>query len=180
MTNLREAITYKLLANPQVMGLFVLLVGAISLGGALISQYVFGLYPCVLCIYQRWPHGIVIVLGLLTVLFGLSGKPKPAALILFLAALTFFVGSAIAFYHTGVEQKWWSGTDGCGFPKVETGDFESFKSALMNAPVVRCDEVPWSLLGISMAGYNFGLSLAAGLVSLVGSICVIRKANNML
>ncbi len=173
-------IAHKILAEPKVMGTFVLMIGTLSLGGALISQYVFGLHPCVLCIYQRWPHGIAIALGMATLFLGAQQKQKSASFVLLVASLTFFIGSAIAFYHTGVEQKWWSGTDGCGFPKTGAGDFESFKDALMNAPVARCDEIPWSLLGISMAGYNFMLSLGAGLISLAGSICVIRKANKML
>ena len=120
--------------------------------GALIFQYVFGMAPCKMCIWQRWPHVIAIVLGALIYFV-------PNRLLALLGGLVVLVGGAIGVYHAGVEQKWWEGPTGC------TGDGLSLTDNLldMTAPVsiVMCDVIPWSLFGISMAGWNaiisFGL-----------------------
>src|SRR5690606_26210528 len=110
------------------------------------------------CVYQRWPYVATIALGLAG--FALARRhPAAARIALGLAGLTFLVGGGIAGFHVGVEQGWWQGTSGCGAPASGTGGgamtLEQLRAQVLAAPVVRCDEVPWSLLGISMAGYNF-------------------------
>lgn len=156
------------------------LIGFTSLAGALISQYIFGLLPCVLCIYQRWPHGVVILLGLIGASVS-KHAVKFSAFLMFLSGVAMFIGSGIAFFHTGVELKWWQGTDSCGIP-LNTNDFDAFKNQILNAPAVRCDEIPWAdpILGLSMANYNVILSLLTGVYGVLTSIGIARKANNML
>lgn len=135
------------------------LLSAAILGAALLSQYVGGLQPCVLCVYQRWPYVVTIALGLAG--FALARRhPAAARIALALAGLTFLAGGCIAGFHVGVEQGWWQGTSGCGAPAGGAMTLEDLRAQVLAAPVVRCDEVPWSLLGISMAGYNFLISLA--------------------
>lgn len=139
--------------------LLTALVSAAVLGAALLSQFVGGLQPCVLCLYQRWPYVATIALGLAG--FALARRhPDAARIMLALAGLVFLVGAGIAGFHVGVEQGWWQGTAGCGAPAGGAMTLEQLRAQVLAAPVVRCDEVPWSLLGISMAGYNFLVSLA--------------------
>lgn len=141
------------------------LLSAAILGAALLSQYVGGLQPCVLCVYQRWPYVVTIALGLAG--FVLARRhPAAARIMLALAGLTFLVGGGIAFFHVGVEQGWWQGTSGCGAPTGGAMTLEDLRAQVLAAPVVRCDEVSWSLLGISMAGYNFLVSLALAAATL--------------
>ena len=66
----------------------------------------------------------------------------------------------VATFHVGVEQHWWEGTSECGSTIGPTNDPDALLKALMNQPIVRCNEVAWSMLGISMAGWN-GLACLA-------------------
>jgi len=142
--------------------LLILLASAAALGGALIGQYGFDLQPCVLCIYQRWPYvaAAAIALALWAVL---RRRPALAAPVLVLAALAFATTAAIAGFHVGVEQHWWQGTTACG-GAATPDSVEALRAMLKTAPVVRCDDVAWSLLGLSMAGWNllYGAGLAIG------------------
>jgi disulfide bond formation protein DsbB len=134
-----------------------------ALAGALIGEHVFGLKPCILCIYQRIPFAIIIVLSLLAMTPIMTRFRR---LITALFGLLFLAGAGIAAFHTGVERKWWQGTSGCG----ATGGAQSVEELLRQieaAPVVRCDTIPWDLFGLSMANYNFFYSLALGLAFLL-------------
>jgi disulfide bond formation protein DsbB len=123
---------------------------------ALAFQYMGGMAPCALCIWQRWPHLVALLGGAGLVL------PGPWAL---LGAGGAAVSGGIGVYHTGVERDWWQGPASC----TSGGDLSGMSAQdlldqIMAAPVVRCDEVPWELLGLSMASWNAVASFAiAGL-----------------
>ncbi len=143
--------------------LLALLIPSGLLGAALLSQYVGGLHPCEMCHWQRWPHGAAIGLALGAFLF--SGGSRGATLLTALAALAVAVSGAIGVFHAGVEYGWWEGLTTC----AASGGSMSLDD-LMNVPLVRCDEVQWSLLKISMAGWNAlfslgGAALVAHLIS---------------
>ena len=142
--------------------LLAMLLPSALLGGALLSQYVGGLYPCEMCYWQRWPHGAAILLALGALLSPLN-SPKNRPLVL-LAAVAIAISGAIGVYHAGVEVGWWEGITHC------TATGATSLQDIMNVPLVRCDQVQWSLLGISMAGWNAILSLggAALILLLVG------------
>lgn len=151
-------LTQKLLSNPVLVAGGILAVSVIALGGAYFSQYALGLEPCNLCIYQRIPYAAAIVLALIALIA--HKNRKIAAVIVFFCALSFLINAGIAFYHVGVEQKWWvSAIEGCAVPGVASSP-ENLLDAIMKAPTARCDEIPWQdpILGISMAGYNALLS----------------------
>jgi disulfide bond formation protein DsbB len=133
-------------------------VPALLLGGAYLSQYGFGLAPCEMCWWQRYPHFAAVALALL------STVAAPRGLWIALAALAILVSGAIGAFHAGVEYGWWEGLTACSTVSLGGGDP---LDAIMNAPVVRCDEVQWSLAGISLAGWNFLISAAAGIAILV-------------
>jgi len=127
---------------------------AAMLLGAFGFQYIGDLPPCKMCIWQRWPHGVAILAGVLALAFG----QRIFALIGALAALT---TSLIGFYHAGVEKGIFEGPDSCTSGPVSGLSTDDLFNQIMNAPLVRCDEIPWELFNISMAGWNalisFGL-----------------------
>lgn len=129
---------------------------ALLLGGAYVSQYVFGLYPCEMCWWQRYPHFVAVALALV----GFIAPPR--RLWIALAAVAVLVSGIIGGLHAGVEYGWWEGLTTCAAADLGSGDpFE----AIMNAPLIRCDVAPWTLAGISLAGFNFILSTGAALLS---------------
>jgi disulfide bond formation protein DsbB len=137
----------------QIRALGPLLGSILLLGGALAFQYLGGLAPCHLCILQRWPHGVAIALGLLL----LAWPRRPLAL---LAGLVVLVGAGIGLYHVGVEQVWWQGPTTCTAPEPGSMAAGDLLDQILATPVVLCDQVAWSFLGISMAGWNAILSVA--------------------
>ena len=136
-----------------------LVVPALLLGGAYVSQYGFGLYPCEMCWWQRWPHFAAVAFALLAFL------APPQRLWTGLAAIAILTSGAIGLFHAGVEYKWWDGITSCAAIVADGGG--SALDSIMNTPMVRCDEPAWTLLGISLAGFNFLISAAAGLAILV-------------
>jgi len=128
-------------------------VPAVLIAGAYVSEYGFGLFPCEMCWWQRYAHFAALALALL------STVVAPRVLVA-LAALAIMVSGAIGAFHAGVEYGWWEGITACASPVAAGGDP---LEAIMNAPLVRCDQAPWSLLGISLAGWNALLSFLAGL-----------------
>ena len=167
-----------ILSSHRLMPLFMAFIAMTALGAALASQYFGGLHPCILCIYQRWPYGIVIALGLIG--FLLSCKYiKPVSAIMGLIGLTFIANSVIAFYHTGVEQKWWKSMfESCSVPELK-GDMDQIIEDIKNrANAARCDEIPWSdpILHLSMANYNIIFCLGLGFIAFISAWMIWKKA----
>jgi len=133
-------------------------VPAALLGGAYVSQYGFGLYPCEMCWWQRWPHFVAIGLAML------AFTVPPQRVWTALAALAILTSGAIGLFHAGVEYGWWPGITSCAV--IASSGAGSALENIMNTPLVRCDEPAWTLLGISLAGFNFLISSAAGLAIL--------------
>ena len=132
-------------------------VPAALLGGAYVSQYVFDLYPCEMCWWQRYPHFVAIGLAMLSLFVA------PKRLWVSLAGLAIIVSGLIGGFHAGVEYGWWEGITQCA-TVIEPG--ADPMEAILNAPLVRCDSAPWDLFGVSLAGYNFLISCGAGLLVL--------------
>jgi disulfide bond formation protein DsbB len=136
-------------------------VGAGALAMAYVAQFGFGLEPCILCLYQRIPYALVAILG-----FAAMRWPHLLRPLLGLAVLVFLSGAGIAFYHVGVEQHWWASATGCSGGSLSTTvtTADLFKS-LEQAPPKPCDAVDWTVLGVSMAGWNVVFSSFAAMVS---------------
>ncbi|GGW21865.1 dihydroneopterin aldolase [Gemmobacter lanyuensis] len=126
--------------------------------GALAFQYLGGLAPCQLCIWQRWPHLAAVIIGLLALTLGLRA-------LAWLGALAALTSAGIGVFHVGVEQKWWEGLASC-----TAGSIQGISTAdLLNpsvdvAAVVRCDAIAWQMFGLSMAGWNVVISVALALI----------------
>lgn len=142
------------------------------LGGAFAFQHLGGLDPCVLCIYQRWAWAAVIAASVLALAFARNGAA--ARILLVLTGLAMLIGAGLAGFHVGVEQHWWAGTSECSGITGKAQTVEELKRQLFATPVTRCDEVAWSLAGISMAGWNLILSLT-GAVLLIWQLTRIQR-----
>ncbi len=154
-----------ILERPRALPALLVLAGFGSIAMALAAQHWGGLLPCILCIYQRYAHGAAGAAGLLALL--LAARPGARLLLTGLGGLAFLAGAGIAAFHVGVEQHWWKGTSECHAPSLDASlSIDELREALLNTQFVPCDEIPWALFGISMAGYNFLFSLALGLAVL--------------
>lgn len=140
------------------------------LGGALISQYVFGLYPCEMCHWQRWPHMAAIVLAALAIALR---RESAGRTLVGLAALAIAISGAIGAFHAGVEYGWWEGLTTCSAVEGPV----SFRD-LMNAPLVRCDQAQWTLFGVSLAGFNALFSLG-GAIAVLWTLRAPRRGSTM-
>jgi disulfide bond formation protein DsbB len=129
------------------------------LAGAFAFQYLGGLPPCEMCLWQRWALAAAIELAVLGTLLRRHGT------ILSLAALAILVNAAIAAFHVGVEFHWWQGVTDCAAAPI-TGSTSAILTQVLAQPLVRCDAIPWSLFGVSMAGWNAVVSILIGGVAL--------------
>jgi disulfide bond formation protein DsbB len=127
--------------------------------GALGFQYLGGYPPCSMCYWQRYGHIAVMALAWLALLP--TGRSVRLAF-LSLAGLALLVTAGLAVYHVGVEWKWWTGPSACTASSFGARTVEEAKRLLRMTNMVRCDEIPWSLLGLSMAGWNAVFSAALG------------------
>ncbi|MDP2331789.1 MAG: disulfide bond formation protein B [Reyranella sp.] len=160
---------------PSKLGLLAALGSGALLGGALYFQYVVGLAPCEMCHWQRWPHIVAIVAGLLAL--ASFAAPRLALVLVLIATTALIVTSAIGVFHAGVEYRWWQGPQACSGNIPRGLSAEQLKKYLFGARMVRCDETVWSLWGISMAGWNALLSavLAFVLASGVAKWARVRR-----
>ena len=146
--------------------LLALAVPVALLGGAYLGQYAFYLIPCEMCWWQRYAHFAALALALLALI-----RPS-AQMLTWLAALAILIGGLLGLYHGGVEYGWWQGVTACT-SEVKLGDDPL--SAILNAPMIRCDQVQWSLAGISLAGFNFLISVPAALLI----IALLRRGREL-
>ncbi len=146
----------------------VLVAGAGSaalLLGAFGFQFLGGLRPCHLCLLQRWPHGAAVLVAALVLLVPALLRPLAT-----LGALAMLVNTGIALYHTGVERGWWQGPTSCtGSGDVANLSTEQLMAQIMEAPLVRCDEITWTFLRLTMANWNALASLVLAFVWLAAA-----------
>ncbi len=115
-----------------------------------------GYPPCEMCWWQRYPYMVIMAVALIAT----AAPTIPRKPTLLLLALLFAVDAGLAGFHAGVEQRWWEGVTTCSGLVGVTDSVNDALAAIMDAPLIRCDEIAWSLFGISMAGYNFLLATA--------------------
>jgi disulfide bond formation protein DsbB len=156
----------------SVARLIALLLPLALLGGALGSQYLGGLHPCEMCYWQRWPHGAAIVLALIA--FTAPSRSGPSRTFVLLAALAIAISGAIGVYHAGVEAKIFEGITTCTANSRGLSTAELLKQ-ITHAPLVRCDQVQFRFLGVSMAGWNAILSLGGVALILLLSLKARRR-----
>ncbi|HQS84258.1 MAG: hypothetical protein B7Y25_04870 [Alphaproteobacteria bacterium 16-39-46] len=147
-------------------------IGSIGLLTAYVAEYVFNLSPCILCVYERIPYGF-------SLLFGLFGWIRPKIfpkVLLFCLFLAFLAGTGLSFYHAGIEHDVFPSFGACGADsKALTAEsIEELETLILATPVIRCDQVYFRFLGLSMTEYNFMFSFMV--TSLLGFVLYrVRK-----
>ena len=150
---------------PRTAALLLAGVAAATIGGALFIEHVLGVKPCDLCLTQRIPYYAGVPLALATAwLADRTGSRRLAALGLALVGLLFLAGAGLGAYHAGVEWGFWAGPSGCTGAIAKPAGMGDFLKQLETVRVVRCDEVSFRILGLSLAAWNAIVS--AGLAAL--------------
>ncbi len=131
--------------------------------GAFAFQFIGGLAPCQLCLWQRWPHAAAVLIGV--VALAVPGRLLPV-----LGAMAALATAGIAAFHTGVERGWWEGLATCTAGSIAGMDVKDLLDpSVVIAPVVRCDQVAWQMLGLSMASWNMVASLGLAVIWLMAA-----------
>jgi disulfide bond formation protein DsbB len=157
----------KLFSMPYA-ALLILIAGVGSLAFAFTLQYGFGVLPCELCLWQRVPFAATAFLALIALLTRPYGRHT--RLLLGACALLFTLNSGVAIFHSGVERHWWVWESTCTSSPFEHVSIEDLRQKLLATPVVRCDQISWTLLGLSMANWNVPFSLALALLAIIASV----------
>ncbi len=174
MSDAATAIETRPAMNAAALGRWIaLLLPLALLGGALGSQYIGGLHPCEMCYWQRWPHGAAILLA--TLAFTAPADSSRSRMLVLLAAAAIALSGAIGVYHAGVEAKVFEGFTTCTANARGMSTADLLKQ-ISHAPLVRCDQVQWRFLGISMAGWNAILSLSGAAATLLLTLKRGRRA----
>jgi disulfide bond formation protein DsbB len=164
-------------ANPALMAaLAVTALAAGTLAGAWYFQLVLDIRPCPLCLEQRYAYYLAIPLGALTALA--AGRHAPRAVLLaglVLLALTALGNAGLGAYHAGVEWGFWQGPTDCTGPVGNLGSAGNLLKRLDTVKVIRCDEVQWRFLGLSLAGYNVLISLLMAAIAAWGFVRTARR-----
>lgn len=153
--------------------LIALLLPLALLGGALLSQYAGGLFPCEMCYWQRWPHAAAILLAGLA--FTAPARSLRSRNLVLGAALAIAISGIIGVYHAGVEAKIFEGFTVCTKVVTTSGSTADMLRQITHAPIVRCDQVQFRFLGISLAGWNAILSLGGAAAILWFSVKAARR-----
>ena len=143
--------------NQKRLTFIAILGSALLLLGAIGFQYLGGLPPCKLCYWQRYPH-------VLAIIFGVIYFYTSMGTIVFIPALAAFSSAGVGAYHFGIEQEFWPGPNTCSSGSINNMSTDALIEQIMSAPLTKCDEVLWSFLNISMAGWNTIFSAFLGLL----------------
>ena len=152
----------RLAADPAaVAALAIAATAAATLAGAWFFQLVLDIRPCPLCLEQRYAYYLALPLALLVAFAAARGAPRQVVLAGFAALLLAALANAwLGGYHAGVEWQLWQGPTDCSGPVANLGSAGTLLQRLDTVKVIRCDEVQWRFLGLSLAGYNVLISLA--------------------
>jgi disulfide bond formation protein DsbB len=154
----------------------VLIVAAATIAGAWFFQLVLGIQPCPLCLEQRDAYYAIIPLSALVALGAARGAPKGLLIAgLVIVALAAAGNSIFGVYHAGVEWRFWAGPTDCTGPLVDFGKAGNLLDQLDKVKVVRCDEVQWRFLGLSLAGYNALISALMAAIAAWGAVKSARR-----
>jgi disulfide bond formation protein DsbB len=164
-------------ANPALTAaLAITIIAAATLAGAWFFQLVLDIHPCPLCLEQRYAYYLVIPLGALTA-FAAARDPSRVVVVAGLAILAIATlgNASLATYHAGVEWHLWQGPTDCTGPIGNLGSAGNLLERLDTVKVVRCDEVQWKFLGLSLAGYNVLISLLMAAIAAWGMVRLRRR-----
>ena len=147
----------------------VAVIAAATIAGAWFFQLVLDIRPCPLCLEQRYAYYFAIPLAILIALGAARGLPR--GLLgggLAILAVALLASAVLGGYHAGVEWGFWQGPTDCSGPITDLGNTGGLLDSLSKVKVIRCDEVQWRFLGLSLAGYNVLISLGLAAMALWG------------
>ena len=161
-----------------IAALAIAVIAALTLAGAWFFQLVLDIRPCPLCLEQRYAWYLAVPLGALLALAAARAAPRSLLVAgLGLLVLALLANAWLAGYHAGVEWGFWPGPTECSGTVLDLGKAGGLLENLDKVKVIRCDEVQWRFLGLSLAGYNVLLSLAAAALALWGIASTARAAS---
>ena len=147
----------------------IAVIAAATLAGAWFFQLVLEVLPCPLCLEQRYAYYLAVPLGAVVAFAAARGAPRPVLLVgLVILGLVALANAGLGTYHAGVEWGWWQGPTECTGPLLDLGNAGNLLDRLATTKVVRCDEVQWRFLGLSLAGYNVLISLLMAAIAAWG------------
>jgi disulfide bond formation protein DsbB len=157
-------------ANPALAAaLAIAVIAALTLAGAWFFQLVLDIRPCPLCLEQRYAYYLAVPLGALVAWAAARRAPRGVLVAgLALLAVAALGNAYLGGYHAGVEWGFWQGPTECSGPVLDLGKAGSLLDNLDKVKVIRCDEVQWRFLGLSLAGYNVLISLAMAALAVWG------------
>ncbi len=155
----------------RTAALAIATLGAATLAGAWIFQFGFGIQPCPLCLEQRYAYYIAVPLAWLLFAGATIGASRKVLVAGFVVIAGFMLWNAgLGAYHAGVEWGWWAGPQDCAGPLTDLGGAGGLLKKIETIRIVRCDEVQWRFLGLSLAGYNVLISVALAALALWGAL----------
>jgi disulfide bond formation protein DsbB len=159
-------------ASPALTAaLLITAIAAATLAGAWFFQLVVDLRPCPLCLEQRYAYYLTVPLGALVALAAARDAPRGVLFAgLAVLAIVALFNAGLGTYHSGVEWKLWQGPTECTGPIGNLGSAGTLLQRLDSVKVVRCDEVQWRFLGLSLAGYNVLISLLMAAIAVWGLV----------
>ncbi len=165
---------------PRRAPLFVLALAVATIGGALFFEHVLGYIPCALCLEQRWPYYAAIPLVILGLIVSREANLGHwPTWLMTVVGVIFLVSAALGLRHMGVEWGWWAGPSGCGGTGGVVGSIDDLNAALTGAKIVPCDKPAWTFLGLSLAGYNFIVSLVLAAASFVPAYATWKERHEV-
>ena len=163
--------------NPAfTAALAIALVATATLAGAWFFQLVLDIRPCPLCLEQRYAYYLAVPLGALVAWAAAKHAPRGVLVAgLAILALAALANAWLGGYHAGVEWGFWPGPTECTGPLLDLGKAGSLFDNLDKVKVIRCDEVQWRFLGVSLAGYNVLISLLMAAIAAWGIVRTARR-----
>lgn len=162
---------------PLTAALAIALVALATLAGAWFFQLVLDIRPCPLCLEQRYAYYLAVPLAALTAFAAARRVPRQLLMTAFVILMIATLANAyLGGYHAGVEWKFWPGPTDCSGPILDLSKAGNLLQQLDTVKVIRCDEVQWRFLGLSLAGYNVLISLFMAALALWGFVASARKA----
>jgi len=156
---------------PQRLGWVVLIASTLALTTAFTAQFGFDMEPCQLCLLQRIPYGVAVVLALLAIRMAGVWRVRLYCLL----SLVFVSGAVLAFYHSGVEQHWWASATSCGGNLADDLTPENLMAALQVKQAKACDQINWAIFGVSITVYNVLVSLVLAALTGLGGRALSRR-----
>ncbi len=162
-------------ANPALTAsLMIAAIAAATLAGAWFFQLVLEILPCPLCLEQRYAYYFAVPFAALVAVAAARGAPRGVLMLgLAILAAAVLANAVLGTYHSGVEWGLWKGPTDCTGPVGNLGSAGNLLERLDTVKVIRCDEVQWRFLGLSLAGYNVLISL---LMAVIAGWGIVRTA----